>query len=205
MAHRWFILILFACLVGALPAQPLDSIPLIRLEQGEQRPVRLKQETRYVAFYFSASWCPPCRTTTPALAEEYQRMLSLETMPVEIVLVGNDRSEKQMLQYIERYQMPWPAIPWHARHHTDPYAARGIPHLALVERASGKLIASGTGSSGDGSIESVVTKIREINGDSQSAPFRTRSPLARFAVLIAIALSVLAILAIIRRRKNSHR
>lgn len=183
-------------------ADSLDTIPLFRIEQGEVKPFQLRQETRYVAFYYSASWCPPCRTTTPALIREYQKMLQQGDLPVEIVLVGDDHSEAKMHSYIKHYKMPWPAVQWHARDMTEPYAARGIPHMALVERSSGDILVSGTGTSGSGSIETVVARIREITGDTSQEPFQVEAAFGRYAVLLAIALSVLAIGVIARLRKN---
>ncbi len=86
---------------GAVHATSLDSVPLYRLENGESIPFKLKDDTDYVAFYYSASWCPPCRKTTPPLVEEYQRMLSMEGMPAEIVLVGDQSQQALSAQLIQ--------------------------------------------------------------------------------------------------------
>lgn len=187
MRIPWLILLTLLTATSGLQANTIDSIPLFRVEQGKPVPFHLRDDTRYVAFYFSASWCPPCRTTTPALADEYHRMIARDAMPVEVILVGDDRTEKDMLAYIKRYDMPWPAVSWSSRQMLDGYAVQGIPHLALVDRKTGKLITAGTGASGEGSVESVVDRIRELTGDTDAEPFRTGNFLSRFGLIIAIA------------------
>ncbi|HEX8309741.1 MAG TPA: thioredoxin-like domain-containing protein [Chthoniobacteraceae bacterium] len=48
-------------------------------------------EAKYFAFYYSASWCPPCRAFTPDLVKFYKRRK--RTNPnFELVFVSNDRS-----------------------------------------------------------------------------------------------------------------
>ena len=87
-------------MVGSVSAGVVDEVPMFKLVDGKKEPFKLSAGTKYVAYYYSASWCPPCRKTTPPLVKEYQRMLSAEGMPVEIVLVGSDRSERDMLDYM---------------------------------------------------------------------------------------------------------
>jgi thiol-disulfide isomerase/thioredoxin len=197
-------LLLFALIISptALQANDLDSIPMFRLDQGERTSFQLRPETTHVAFYYSASWCPPCRKTTPALVEEYRRMLAADTMPVEIVLVCDDRTEDKMIHYIKKYEMPWPVVVWGSRATTEPFAAQGIPCLTLVNRTSGKIIAQGTGVSGEGSVETVVAEIREITGIQTETPFRTQGTLSRYGTLIAVGMTCLAILAIRKWRRS---
>lgn len=186
----------------ALQAKDLDTIPMFRLDKGERTSFQLRPETTHVAFYYSASWCPPCRKTTPALVEEYQRMSSAGAMPVEIVLVCDDRSEDAMIDYIQKYDMPWPVVEWAARATTKPYAAQGIPCLTLVELSSSKIIAQGVGGSGEGSVETVVAEIRSITGHPTETPFRTQGILSRYATLIAVGMTCLVILGIQRWRRS---
>jgi thiol-disulfide isomerase/thioredoxin len=191
-------LLLFTLILSpiTLQAKNLDNIPMFHLDQGERAAFQLRPETTHVAFYYSASWCPPCRKTTPALVEEYQRMLAADTMPVEIVLVCDDRTEDKMIDYIKKYDMPWPVVEWGSGATTEPYAAQGIPCLTLVERASGKIIGQGIGVSGEGSVETVVAEIRKITGIQTETPFRTQGTLSRYGTLIAVGMTCLAILAI---------
>ena len=56
-------------------------------------------KARYTILYFSAGWCPDCRAFSPSLVRAY------EAQPkgagrFEVLLVSQDRTEKEMLQYM---------------------------------------------------------------------------------------------------------
>ncbi len=196
---------LFSC--SSVSARTIDNIPLYTINPSnpkETSPYQLKKETKYIAFYYSASWCPPCRKTTPALVEEYQRMLQTGKLPVEIVLVGYDRSEKEMLAYMNQYDMPWPAIIWDKRSMAEPYADQGIPHLTLVERSTGKIIAQGTGVSGNGSVVDVVKKMRQFSGVTAETPFQISSFLDQYGILIALVVTLLVMFLVKKWKKARH-
>jgi nucleoredoxin len=96
----------------------------------------------YVAVYFSAHWCPPCRAFTPKLVAFYN-----QTKPkhpnFEIIFVSNDRSEQDMIQYMQETGMKWTAVPFKAIPFTSlkEYAQRGIPNLVFLDK-TGKVISS---------------------------------------------------------------
>ncbi|BDS08135.1 hypothetical protein NT6N_31750 [Oceaniferula spumae] len=185
-------------MLGQLHATPLAKFHMFRLEDGKKKVVQaLKPETRYVAYYFSASWCGPCRTTTPSLVAEYDRMTAQDKLTVEIVLVGSDRSEKDVIRYMENYQMRWPALEWESIPDANPYAPEGIPHLAIVDLKTGEVISKGTGPSG---VEAVVMRMREFSGVNEDKPFKAGSFADRYGLLIAVVLSCLAIFLFQKRR-----
>lgn len=177
-------------LFGQVQASGFPNLKMFRMVDGNKVPHTFQPETRYVAFYFSASWCGPCRKTTPSLVAEYDRMTSMDKLPVEIVLVGSDRSEKDMIQYVEKYQMRWPALEWSSIPNADRYSARGIPHLALVDIETGDVISKGTGPSG---AEAVVNRMREITGVKTEKPFKAGSLIDRYGTLVAVAVCFVAI------------
>ena len=61
---------------------------------------------KYVGLYFSASWCPPCRTFTPKLVEFHKANKD----KFEVLLVSADNSEKAQANYMKKYMMPWLAV-----------------------------------------------------------------------------------------------
>ncbi|XP_072325941.1 nucleoredoxin isoform X2 [Scyliorhinus torazame] len=94
----------------------------------------------YVGVYFSAHWCPPCRSLTRVLVETYRKIKEMGTK-FEIVFVSADRSEDSYKQYFS--EMPWEAVPytdearrsrlnWH-------YGIQGIPTLIILDQ-EGKII-----------------------------------------------------------------
>ena len=95
----------------------------------------------YYAFYFSAHWCPPCRSFTPKLVDFYNSN-DAAGKKFEIIFVSSDTNEDKMEDYIKEDKMPWPAIKFrYARKikEISKYAGSGIPCLVLVDR-EGKVI-----------------------------------------------------------------
>lgn len=63
---------------------------------------------KYVLFYFSAHWCPPCRAFTPTLAQFYKD--NHEKLNFELVFLSSDRDAKSFNEYWG--EMPWLALPF---------------------------------------------------------------------------------------------
>jgi nucleoredoxin len=91
---------------------------------------------KYVAFYYSASWCPPCRAFTPDLVSFYNGFKPSHPN-FELIFVNADRSDGDMINYMKGDSMPWPAV-WYADIQNPDLNARqfcgpGIPCLVLVD------------------------------------------------------------------------
>ncbi|XP_003744124.1 nucleoredoxin-like protein 2 [Galendromus occidentalis] len=63
-------------------------------------------ENDIVVFYFSAHWCPPCRNFTPQLASIYKG-LKEAGKKIEVIFMSSDRTEEQMLSYMEESHGDW--------------------------------------------------------------------------------------------------
>jgi len=102
---------------------------------------------KYLALYFSASWCGPCVRFTPQLAQAYTKHLK-EGKGVEVVFVSADQNQESFQKYFAK--MPWLAIPPgdpRVRDLEKYFRIEGYPTLALIELSSGALITkSGVGS-----------------------------------------------------------
>ena len=59
-----------------------------------------------LAFYFSAHWCPPCRTFTPELKEFYNAV-SKSGKQLEIVFCSFDKSDDEAIEYINESHGDW--------------------------------------------------------------------------------------------------
>jgi len=97
--------------------------------------------TKYIAVYFSASWCPPCRKFTPELVKFYNKFKP-QHADFELVFVSWDRAGSDMEKYMESDAMPWPALAYNERKNKptiNGLAGNGIPCLVLID-ASGKVL-----------------------------------------------------------------
>lgn len=95
---------------------------------------------RYIAFYYSAKWCPPCRAFTPELVKTY-KAIKARHPEFELVFVSSDRDENAMKGYMTEYDMDWPALRFgdkkSVRAVRRPGHENGIPNLVFMD-ASGK-------------------------------------------------------------------
>lgn len=140
----------------AAPAAPVEHAPgpdttigrlladrLVALEGRTLRPQAASRLTgvRFYAIYFSAGWCPPCRTFTPELVDAYGKIRALYP-EFEVIFVSRDKSPAEMLAYMREDRMPWPALAWSSLRETREvtrYAGSGIPCLVLID-ATGKVL-----------------------------------------------------------------
>ena len=98
-------------------------------------------DKKLIALYFSAHWCAPCRSFTPALVDFYNRVAQ-QHPEFEIIFVSCDRSDFAMQQYMREAKMPWPAIDFARVREKDAikkYCGSGIPCLVLLD-STGKVL-----------------------------------------------------------------
>src|SRR3569623_766638 len=111
-------------LIGSTLASNHGNVPSSTINQA-----------RYVLFYFSAHWCPPCRAFTPKLALFYEAANASQKQ-VEIIFVSADRDPAQFHEYFQT--MPWLSIPYENQgvrnSLSQKYGIQGIPALILVDR-----------------------------------------------------------------------
>ena len=97
-----------------------------------------------VGLYFSACWCPPCKTFTPELAEWFSTLTSTGNKlngKLEIVFISSDENETEFNNYFK--QMPWYALPYSDRERkksiSEQFDISGIPTLIFVDSKTGKI------------------------------------------------------------------
>jgi nucleoredoxin len=86
---------------------------------------------KFVGIYFSASWCPPCRTFTPKLVE----FRNQNKKQFEVVFVSSDGSEEDQFKYIKKANMKWLTLPNGSAAGSaiaQKFAIQGIPSLVIV-------------------------------------------------------------------------
>ncbi len=91
---------------------------------------------KFVGLFFSASWCGPCKPATSKLIA--LRNHAGETL--EVVLVSQDRSERDQLDHMQASGMEWPAVKWaDSRALMSKFSAWGIPRV-IVLSPSGEVV-----------------------------------------------------------------
>ncbi len=119
---------------------------------------------RYLAVYYSAHWCPPCRGFTPKLVAAYQEIKKRHP-DFEMIFVSSDQDASAMEGYMREYKMTWPAVKFDQRDSASilrrPGHESGIPNLVFM-RADGKELSLSFKSNGDyRGPESVLADIRK--------------------------------------------
>ncbi|CAM9580751.1 unnamed protein product [Ectocarpus sp. 4 AP-2014] len=100
---------------------------------------------KIVAFYFSASWCGPCRKYTPQLAALYTRAKA-QHKAFEVVFVSLDGDEESMDRY--HAGMPWPAVPYDHPFREDFASSKGVnsvPRLVVTGRRGQEIASNAVG------------------------------------------------------------
>lgn len=95
---------------------------------------------KLIGLYFSASWCPPCRSFTPKLIQ----FRNAHASQFEVLLVGWDQSAQEQMAYLTTHGMPWPALPnqgEHAKKLGSLFGVQSIPTL-IVLSPEGKVIST---------------------------------------------------------------
>ena len=95
---------------------------------------------KYWAFYYSASWCPPCRAFTPKLVDFYNGFKP-QHPNFELIFVNHDQSEDAMLDYMKGDAMAWPAVRFDDidKTNANQFCGEGIPDIVLTD-ADGKVL-----------------------------------------------------------------
>ncbi len=110
---------------------------LVRLEGRRLRDFDFTEKpSKYYVFYYTASWCPPCRAYTPDLVEFYERMKESHGDEFELILITSDRDERAMTGYARDAKMPWPQVSFDkAREVREElgHGVRGIPSVIITD------------------------------------------------------------------------
>jgi nucleoredoxin len=116
----------------------------VHVNNGELKPYDSSKlnNKKYLAIYFSASWCPPCREFTPSLVQWYARAKA-GSDDFELILVSSDRDEASMKSYMLDDHMAWPAVAFKSRENNPlvKYKGRGIPSMVILD-SSGIVVSS---------------------------------------------------------------
>ncbi len=113
-----------------------------------------------IGIYFSAHWCPPCRSFTPKLV----KFRDANKKDFEVVFVSSDRSPQEQMDYMKDTGMKWYTMPHRssaANALAKKYGVRGIPALIIVSPDGKTITKNGRGdvsSNADGALKAWAKK-----------------------------------------------
>ena len=136
---------------GKVLAPLINQLVYLKGSSLQPLPTASLAGIRYVAVYYSAHWCPPCRAFTPKLVAAYKEIKAAHP-EFELIFVSNDHDEDAMKTYMRETSMAWPALRFgqnaSARTLQRPNYENGIPNLVFMT-ADGKELATTFTTGGD--------------------------------------------------------
>lgn len=148
---------------------------LVHLERGELRKLddELVRKKKLYLFFFSSNSSELARTVTSSLVSFYHRAASSHP-EFEIIFFSQDRTASAMESYIQRAEMPWPAMVFDKT--ASKVAGRRVvyevPYLVLVS-GDGKVLFSSTGTQ-NSDVDKVIANLDKVlatsSADSSAPP-----------------------------------
>ncbi len=133
------------------------------------------ENKKFVALYYSAHWCAPCRKFTPELVDYYNRVAAAHP-EFELVFVSSDRSRFGWETYIQEAKMPWLAIDYEQLSDLEGVKKLGggsIPSLLVLDGGSHIVASSYDGEKYLGP-QNALAALDKIFGDSAAKPIAAR-------------------------------
>eukprot|EP00549_Striatella_unipunctata_P023350 CAMPEP_0118700232 /NCGR_PEP_ID=MMETSP0800-20121206/16440_1 /TAXON_ID=210618 ORGANISM="Striatella unipunctata, Strain CCMP2910" /NCGR_SAMPLE_ID=MMETSP0800 /ASSEMBLY_ACC=CAM_ASM_000638 /LENGTH=323 /DNA_ID=CAMNT_0006600737 /DNA_START=304 /DNA_END=1275 /DNA_ORIENTATION=+ len=118
---------------------------------------------RYIILYFSANWCPPCRSFTPILSQAYTDLIQ-QRSDFELIFVSSDRDYETFRDYYE--EMSFCAIPYQ-----DMVARNGLAKRFEVKGVPSLLILSPQSVGGERTLINADIRDQIENGELHDFPF----------------------------------
>merc|ERR1712115_250781 len=98
------------------------------------------ESKKFIGFYFSAHWCPPCRGFTPKLKECYEKWKK-SGQKIEVLFVTSDQNDKSFKEYFAEMG-DWLAYPFGSpqiKKLKEKFNVRGIPTLVVIDENGKKI------------------------------------------------------------------
>ncbi|CAJ1367146.1 unnamed protein product [Effrenium voratum] len=103
---------------------------------GKEFDVQQLTAADVIAFYFSAHWCPPCRSFTPLLKKFYETLHAHGERSLKIIFVSSDQSEHDMWKYVYDSHGDWLALKFSSElkdRLSRQFQVSGIPQLIVID------------------------------------------------------------------------
>jgi len=137
---------------------------------GEEIATEYVLNTDYLILYFGAHWSAPCQAFTPDLVDFYEKEKGGHLF--QVLYVSNGNSEREMLAYMRKTKMQWPAVVYHSKSRkklNQNYSGASIPRLVLLN-SDGQILADTFNGDKFLGPQSVLDKLSAKLGKRQSDP-----------------------------------
>ena len=116
----------------------LPGIENVMTKDGVVPLTQALEGAEFIAIYFSAHWCPPCRNFTPVLSSFYEEV-NKDGKKMEIIFVSSDQDENAFKEYFST--MPWKACLYEVDRAAikTMHGVQGIPMLPLFKADGTKI------------------------------------------------------------------
>lgn len=170
------------------------AVELLR-KQGTVAAAEALAGKKYVLIYFSAHWCPPCRSFTPKLKAFHEKHHVNHNF--EVLFVSSDSSPDEMRTYFSEAHGDWLALLYKdaqtiGRDLAQQHGLFSIPSLLVLENNAERRVVTSYG-------RDMVLR----DPDAQSFPWHNaaaiinaarRSFMKKMAVIVVLAILLLALL-----------
>lgn len=120
--------------------QALADAPVFSVD-GQQLDGKALASKKYIAVYFSAHWCPPCRKFTPQLSAWYEKNKGPD---FELIFASSDKSDKARAEYMSWGKMTFPYLEFKNKVKNQimqTLGLKGIPCIVVFDK-DGNVVAS---------------------------------------------------------------
>ncbi len=133
------------------------------LDEGSDSDEEIRLEGKAVLLYFWATWCSPCKASTPGLKRLYAKLKKRHGDRFVMLGLSLDSDETSVRRYVEKEAVPWPQICIGRDSQTAAdYGVYGVP-MYYVIGPDGRIVFSDH--DGGDTIEAAVDRILGTNRD----------------------------------------
>jgi len=113
--------------------QAAPPFALKPLDDDSDSDEEIRLEDKAVLLYFWATWCTPCKASTPALKQFYAKLKKRHGDRFVMLGLSLDSDETSVRRYVEKEAIPWPQICIGRNSQTAvDYGVHGVPMYYVI-------------------------------------------------------------------------
>jgi thiol-disulfide isomerase/thioredoxin len=93
-----------------------------------------KLKGKVVLVEFWATWCRPCRETTPHLVELYSTFHNRGLEVISLTPIDDQQTKEDISKFIRTFNVPYPVAVFSGDDVFDHWGVESLPHAVLIDR-----------------------------------------------------------------------